>query len=157
MRLTVLCVTALISVSTARADEPPATHRLLEQWSAAWTEGDVAKMMTFYDSSKDTTAIESLGTIRKGPDEIRAMYQEAFEELTFDRVTLTPVVQGGGESAAWGTYRYVADVRLKSNGSKYVLEVLGTFVMRKADDTWRISLEHFSTLPDVPRARAAQD
>jgi uncharacterized protein (TIGR02246 family) len=127
----------------------------LQAWTQAWTTSDVEKMMAFYDTAKDTTAIESLGHVRRGPAEIRKMYRGAFEELIFDDVAITAITQGQNDSVAWATYRYKAQLRLKSDKSKYVLEVLGTFVMKQDNGSWKITLEHFSTIPDVPRVRPA--
>ena len=140
----------ILATNQTNADDSPSPARFLQTWAAAWQTSDVDKMMAFYESAKETTAIESLGHIRKGPTQIRKMYQGAFDELIFDRVTLTPITQGQHDSVAWATCRYKADIRLKSDNTKYVLEVRGTFVMKKERDAWKITLEHFATIPDIP-------
>jgi ketosteroid isomerase-like protein len=137
------------------ADDPPSPAKFLQSWADAWGASDVGKMMAFYDSAKETTAIESLGHVRKGPDEIRKMYQDAFDEVVFDRLKLTLIAEGQHGSVAWATCRYRAETRLKSDNSRYVLEVRGSFVMKKDKDAWKIALEHFSTIPGVPRVRRA--
>ena len=147
---------AFIASGAARADDPASAAAFLQRWADAWRSSDVDKMMAFYDSAKETTAIESLGQVRKGPDKIREMYREAFDEVVFDRVKLTPVVEAQHGPVAWAACRYKAETRLKSDDSKYVLEVRGSFVMRKHKDGWKITLEHFSTVPDVPRVRRAE-
>ncbi len=152
---TVVALLAFLS-GAARADDSASTAKFLQSWANAWRSSDVDKMMAFYDSGKETTAIESLGQIRQGPDQIRKMYQGAFDEVVFDRVTLTPIIEGEHGSVAWATCRYKAETRLKSDDSRYVLEVRGTFVMKKGKDGWKITLEHFSTVPDVPRVRRAE-
>jgi len=133
---------------------PP--RQFLDQWAAAWKTGDADKMMAFYDQAKQTTAVESLGRIRRGPGQIRKMYDVAFDELEFDRVTLTPVVQQHLGDAAWGTYRYRAEMRLKSDERPLVMEVLGTFVLTKRKSGWKIAMEHFSTISGVPRVSPAK-
>lgn len=145
-----------VASGSATAEHPPSAPKFLQIWAAAWQFGDVDKMMAFYDTAKETTAVESLGHVRKGPAEIRKMYQRAFDELLFDRVTLTPIAQGQHGPVAWATCRYKADMRLKSDNSRYILEVRGSFVMKREGETWKITLEHFSTIPDVPRVRAAE-
>jgi ketosteroid isomerase-like protein len=140
-----------------RADDTLPLAKFLQSWAAAWQSSDVDKMMDFYESSKDTIAIESLGHVRKGPTEIRKMYQGAFDELTFDRVSLTPVAQGQHESVAWATCRYKAEIRLRSDNTRFVMEVMGTFIARREGSTWKITAEHFSTLPDTPRVRRAAE
>jgi ketosteroid isomerase-like protein len=150
-----LPILVLGSVNAARADDSPANF--MRTWAEAWQTSDVDKVMTFYDAAEETTAIESLGHIRRGPAEIRKMYRGAFDELIFDRVRLTPITEGQHGSVAWGTYHYKADIRLKSDNTRYVLEVRGSFVMKKQDGSWKISLEHFSTIPDVPRVRPATE
>ena len=120
----------LLACSVTSADDSPA--KFLENWAATWQACDVDKMLAFYDTSKETTAIESLGHVRTGTSEIGKMYQGAFEELTFDRVTLTPITHGRHGSVAWATYRYRAEIRLREDNSKYILEVRGTFVVRIA-------------------------
>ena len=147
----ILC--AASHLSAAEDVEPPLDS--LRSWAEAWSSGDVDKLMELYDSAEETTAIESLGHIRKGPDEIRTMYEGAFEELAFERVRLTPIAQGRHDSVAWVTCRYRADIRLKSDNSEHVLEVLGTFVLKREGDGWKITLEHFSAIPGIPRVRPA--
>jgi ketosteroid isomerase-like protein len=144
------------SANAAGADDSSAAS-FLQSWANAWRTSDIDKMMAFYDSAKETTAIESLGHVRKGPSEIRKMYQSAFDEVVFDRVTLTPVVEAQHGSTAWATCRYKAQTRLKSDDSKHVLEVRGSFVMKKDKNGWKITLEHFSTIPDVPRVRRLEE
>jgi len=148
-----LAILALGPANWAGADDSLA--KSMEAWAEAFQTSDVDKIMTLYDTAKETTAIESLGHIRRGPAEIRKMYRGAFDELIFDRVTLTPITQGQHGTVAWGSYHYRADMRLKSDNSKYVLEVRGSFVMKKKNGSWKITLEHFSTIPDVPRIRPA--
>lgn len=137
------------------ANESP--EDLLRTWAATWLASDVDKMLSFYSKGKEVTAIESLGHIRRGSIEIGEMYRGAFDELTFDRVTLTPLAQGQRGDVAWATCRYRADIRIKEDNSKYVLEVRGSFVMRKDKNSWKIVLEHFSTIPDTPRVRPADN
>lgn len=150
------CVAALVLATGAHAEDSRSPRAFLQAWADAWHDSDVDRMMAFYDTSEETTAIESLGHVRKGPAEIRKMYRGAFDELIFDRVTLTSVTQGRNGDTAWATCRYKADIRLEGADEKFVLEVLGSFVMRKANDSWKITLEHFSTIPDVPRVRPAE-
>ena len=154
-RMAVAAILILGASDMAVADDSPASF--LESWAAAWRSSDVDKMMSFYDTAKETTAIESLGHIRKGPAEIRKMYQGAFDEVVFERVTLTPLVHGQQSTVAWASCRYRAETRLNADNSKYVLEVRGTFVMKRVAGSWKITLEHFSTIPDVPRVRPAND
>jgi uncharacterized protein (TIGR02246 family) len=154
--LAIAAALMLVGASGACADDSTSPTKLLRNWAAAWRAGDVDKMMTFYDSAKETIAVESLGQIRQGPSEIRKMYEDAFDEVVFDRVTVTPITQGRHGSVAWATCRYKAETRLKSDDSKYVLEVRGSFVLKEEKDTWKITLEHFSTIPDIPRVRPAK-
>lgn len=150
---TLFAIVLLGTPNATNADDSPATF--LQTWAETWKTSDVDKMMAFYDTAKETMAIESLGHIRRGPAEIRKMYRGAFDELIFDDVTVTPITRGQHDSVAWATCRYVAQMRVKSDNSKYVLEVRGSFVMKKDNGSWKITLEHFSTIPDVPRVRQA--
>jgi ketosteroid isomerase-like protein len=155
-RLTMLFVIVLAGLTnSASAQDSP--EAFLTTWAEAWQTSDVDKMMTFYDTAKETTAIESLGRIRRGPDEIREMYDGAFEEVIFDQVTITPIAGGQLDAVAWMTCRYKAESRLRADGSKFILEVLGSFVMKNDNGSWKITLEHFSTIPDVPRVRPVDD
>ena len=151
--LTLVAAFALVAGDETTADDSPA--KFLETWAATWQTSDVDKMLAFYDTADQTLAIESLGHVRKGPAEIRKMYQGAFDELIFDRVTLKPISQGEQASVAWATCTYRAEIRLKEDGSKYILEARGSFVVRRDRNSWKITLEHFSTIPDVPRVRPA--
>lgn len=154
-----LVVSAALAGRSLHGDgtDPQPSQDFLQDWAKAWEASDVDEMMAFYDSTETTTAVESLGRVRTGPAEIRKMYEEAFAELVVQRVTLAPIAQGEEGSAAWATCRFTAEIRLKSDNSKHVLEALGSFVLKRQDKAWRIVLEHFSTIPDVPRVRPAED
>ena len=117
---------------------------------------NVDKMLAFYDDSKKTIVVESRGNIRNGVAEVRKMYEEAFNEVTFERVSLTPTVLQRKGPVAWATCRYKANTRLKSDNSRYILELRASFVMKREEDTWQITLEHFSTIAGVPRLRRAE-
>ena len=155
-RLALVAAFALAASHATAADDSQSSKNFLQKWAKSWQTSDADKMMSFYDSAKETVAVESLGHIRKGPAEIRKMYQGAFDELIFDRVSLTPITQGQHGSVAWATCRYKAEIRLKSDNTKYVLEVRGSFLMKQEKETWKITLEHFSTIPDIPRVRPAE-
>ena len=150
-----LAATLLLAARAPAADDSPSPQHFLQQWATAWQASDVDRMMAFYDTSEQTVAVESRGIVRRGPAQIREMYQGAFDELSFDRVILTPISQGQHGSTAWATCRYKADIRLRSDNSRHVLEVCGSIVMKREKDAWRITLEHFSTIADVPRVRPA--
>ena len=156
-QLALIAAFVLAASHATAADDSKSSKNFLQDWAKSWQTSDVDKTMTFYDSANETMAIESLGHIRRGPAEIRKMYQGAFDELIFDRVTLTPITQGQHGSVAWTTCRCKAEMRLKSDNTKYVLEVRGSFVMKKEKDAWKITLEYFSTIPDIPRVRPAEE
>ena len=152
-RIAIVAALVLAATHASAADYPKSPRTFLENWAKSWQSSDADKMIGFYDSSKETIAVESLGNIRKGPAEIRKMYQGAFDELIFDRVTLTSITHGQEQSVAWATCRYKAEMRLKTDNSQYLLEVRGSFVMKQENGNWKITLEHFSTIPGIPRVR----
>lgn len=135
------------------ADEPLSPKKFLQAWATAWETSDIDKMMSFYDPGKETTAIESLGYVRKGTNAIRKMYKGAFEGLAFKRTNLTFVAHGQRGMVAWATCIFKADLLGIPDHAKLLLEVRGTFVMKKTKKGWKITLEHFSTIPNVPRIR----
>ena len=150
--LMALCASQWL-VTGAAADEPLSPQKFLQAWAAAWKTSDLDKMMAFYDRGEGTTAIESLGYVRKGPKAIRKMYQGAFEGLAFKQTHLTLVAHGQQGSVAWATGIFKADLLGIPDQAKLLLEVRGTFVMKKTKKGWKITLEHFSTIPNVPRIR----
>ncbi len=151
----VIAVVLCLSGVDVSAAEQTVSERLLQKWAATWKTSNVDQMMQFYDEGNDTVAIESLGHVRQGSKEIRNMYEGAFDELRFDRVTLTFIAQGHQGTVAWATCRYRAEIRLKATQAKFVLQSRGTFILRKDGETWKIATEHFSTIPRVPRVQPA--
>ena len=143
----------LVAGQDANAGESQSAEHFLHQWARAWEESDIDRMMDFYDTSEKTLAVESRGILRRGPAEIREMYEDAFGELIFDRVRLVMITKGQHDSVAWATCRYIADARLKSDGSRHVFDVHGSFVMKRQGDSWKITLEHFSPIANIPRVR----
>ncbi|WP_166821425.1 YybH family protein [Thalassoroseus pseudoceratinae] len=152
-RCFVFTVLLVGSVADINAAEPTVAETFLRQWAAAWKTSNVDRMMQFYDDGPETLAIESLGHVRQGPEQIRKMFEGAFEELVFDRVSVTILTQKRQDSVAWATFRYRANVRLKETQMKFVLQSRGTFILRNDGKTWKIATEHFSTIPDVPRVQ----
>lgn len=151
-RIVLFAIALLATVTDANAQDSPA--EFLQTWAAACQESDTDKMTSFYDAAPETTVIESFGVIRRGPDGIREMYVRAFDEVHFDDIELTPIAESQMDSTAWVTCRYKAQTRLRTNDSRYVLEVYASFVMKKNEDgAWKITLEHFSPIADVPRVR----
>ena len=146
----VLVAGAVVDINAA---EPTIAETFLLKWAAAWKTSNVDHMMQFYDEGPETLAIESLGHVRQGPEHIRKMFEGAFEELVFDRVSVTILSQKHQDSVVWATCRYRANVRLKETQMKFVLQSRGTFILRNDGKTWKIATEHFSTIPDVPRVQ----
>lgn len=147
------CAFAVSSGVALSNDAPDLSKSLLQDWAKAWESGEVGKMMGFYIDSPDLVAIESLGNVRRGTAGVRAMYRDAFDELRFEKVTLTPETSARQGDLAWAVVRFRAEVRLKTDGGRYVLESRGSFVMKQDEQGWKIVMEHFSTVPDTPRVQ----
>lgn len=98
-------------------------------------------------------AWESRGTARKGIAEIRKMYEEAFDEVVFERVDLTSLNVRQSGKIAWATCRYKAETVVRADHSRWTLEVRASFVIKQDNDSWKIVLEHFSPIEGVPRVQ----
>ena len=143
---------ACLSLSAA-ADEAQSAKEFLLQWAEAVTAGDLDLVVAMYEDSEDVVAIESKGTVLKGIEQIRAMYEGAFKEVVFEKVTLDPLKVRASGGVAWAFCRLKASSRVNEDGTRWMLEIRGSFVLKRCEDSWEIALEHFATIAGVPRAR----
>ena len=149
-----ICMSALGSATRGeKSHETPEAS--LESWAAAWTTGNVEQMMPFYEDSKNLVAIASSGKRYDGVLGIRNMYESAFKQAAWEKVTLEDVeIRREGE-IAWAICRFQAD--LTANGGKLRFRSQGSFVLRQTAKTWKIAMEHFSPIAGVPRIEPRQD
>jgi ketosteroid isomerase-like protein len=54
---------------------------------------------------------------------------------------------------AWATCRLKAETVVHADKSPWTLEVRCSFVLKREKDDWKIALEHFSPIEDVPRVQ----
>jgi len=123
----------------------------LRQWAKTILSSDVEAMTAFYERSESVTAIESTGDQRHGIDSIHKMWEVAFEEVVFESVTLDDVSVRTDGDIAWATCRFDAGTRVHDDDTRWRLRIQGSFVLRKTNGGWKIALEHFSPMRDVPR------
>lgn len=147
-----LCVLACPSFCAA-ADDAQSAKEFLLRWAEALTVGDLDLVVAMYEDSDDVVAIESKGTVRKGIDEIRAMFEGAFKEVMFEEITMDPLKVRASGDVAWAYCRLKASTRVKKDGARWLLEIRGSFVLKRCEDSWEIAHEHFATIAGVPRAR----
>lgn len=147
------CVLSLSLASPARGVDESRTspEEFLKQWAQAWSANEIQRMMSFYEDSEDLVVIASSGAAYKGTDGLRKMYKAAFEEANWNRVMLENLQVREERKIAWATGRFQAN--LQSQGREFRFTSQGTFVLRRGDGGWKIVLEHFSPIADVPRVQ----
>jgi ketosteroid isomerase-like protein len=149
-----LCLLLGLTGAADKTDKAaPTPKEFLESWAEAWKSGKVDQLLSFYEESKDLIAVASSGHSFKGMAEVRKMYEAAFSEATWERVTLEGLEIRQGGDTAWGTCRFKADFAPKADKAKLLFTSQGSFVLRKQGGSWKIALEHFSPIADVPRVQ----
>ena len=137
------------------ADAPrPDVRRVLPAWAETWRTADIDKMMAFYEDSRALVAVESRGVIHKGSAAVKMMYQNAFAELTWEKVGLEEIEVGQEGNVAWATFRWKAEATAKKPPMPLAFDVRGSMVFKWDGRAWRIVQEHFSPIADVPRVKA---
>lgn len=129
---------------------------MLNGWATAWRTGDLDKMLTFYEQSKDVVAIASSGRRYDGTAGVRKMYQQAFGEADWSEVQLRDVKVLQDGDMAWTTCRFQAVMRVKLKNTTLVFTSQGSILSRRSEGRWKIVLEHFSPIADVPRLQFKQ-
>ena len=81
------------------------------------------------------------------------MYEAAFNEATWERVALEDLEIQEDGNVAWGVCRFVADFTPRGATEQFVFTSQGTFVLLKVGADWKIAMEHFSPIVDVPRVQ----
>jgi uncharacterized protein (TIGR02246 family) len=146
------------SLLAIAADKPsPTPKQFLESWAEAWKSNNVDKLLSFYENSKDVVTVSSSGHLHKGTAEVRKMYEAAFGEATWERVTLEGLEIRHDGNVAWGTCRFKADFAPKAGKEKLIFASQGSFVLHKQGESWKIVLEHYSPIADVPRVKPRND
>ena len=135
------------------AEESVRPEDALRQWAGTFQSSDIVKMVAFYEDSQQVVAIESTGKMHRGAAAIRKMYAEAFEEVEFERVSLEILSARQNENIAWATCRLKADTVVRTDKSRWSLQIQGSFVLKRDKGIWKIALEHFSPIPGVPRVQ----
>ena len=143
-------VTWGISVADGRDGLNPT--ETLRQWAATLATSDVSQMVAFYEDGQEVTAWESTGNTRQGTAQIREMYEEAFEEVVFEKVQLGSLEVRQWNDIASAKCRFVAETVRRTDNSKWVLEIRSSFVLKRDGEAWKIAFEHFSPIAGVPRA-----
>jgi len=169
MRVTeiVIRLTCLISVLSfyppnpcwAQADdEDRGEFELAQQlvdWKTAFVKGDANKIAAMYAADDDTLVILSNGKRISGINNIRQMYRAAFAEATFESIDVEELQIKRAGKMGCVTGRFKFNTVLKSDGSRWVLEIQSTMVFAKELHGWKIQLEHSSTIHGIPRLVAS--
>jgi hypothetical protein len=58
---------------------------------------------------------------------------------------------------AWGDCQFTAMFTPQGSKEKMAFISQGTFTLRKRDGEWRITLEHFSPIANVPRVQRSKN
>lgn len=150
---------AVLLPTSARADDAStnAVRRQLDDWAAAYVDGDAAKMIGFYEDSPKVHLVLSSGTEFNGAKAIKSMYVEAVEEVRFVESKLEDLVVRQQGDVAWARARHRARFVTNADGSRYKLAVRTTFVLVRTDDGWRIASEHSSVLAETPRLQPDEE
>ncbi len=154
-RVTAFAVVLWLAAMPVHAEEkgPCCIDELMAEWAAALDAGDVEKAVSFYDGTGEALAVESSGTLRQGMEGIKAMYEEAFAEVDFSDVRVNPMKVHLAEGMGYAYLELRTGGTLKADNTPIELHVQGTWTLRKVDGGWKILVEHFSPLKDVPRVK----
>jgi uncharacterized protein (TIGR02246 family) len=151
-RLISVVLLAGVSAGEATAASDDAA-KFLHDYAASLTAHDADKTAAFYEDSDDVVAIQSTGRVCKGMAQVRAEYVAAFEEVVFTSVTLNDLVVRQTGDVAWATCTLKAETVRNADPSKWSLEILTSFVIRRCGDTWKIVLEQSTPKAGVPRVQ----
>jgi ketosteroid isomerase-like protein len=110
-------------------------------------------MTAFYEDSEHVVAWESIGKVRQGIAAIRSLYEDAYAEVRVESAALSSLDVRQSGDVAWATCRFKAETILRADGSRWTLDIRGSFVLKQEQDEWKIVLEHFSPIEGVPRVQ----
>jgi uncharacterized protein (TIGR02246 family) len=142
--LTALLLAAVVAACATPGDTPPQApigihsqiERVLLESTEAWNRGDLEGFLRAYHP---TVTFASGAQMRRGLDEVREMYREAYfaggapPRLTFDRM----------ESRTLGDGQVLTTGRWRLAGTP-AREGLFTLVMSRTGEGWRIVHDHSS-------------
>ncbi len=147
-----ICLTLAAGADAAEKSAAEEARKAVLAWAAAGTTGDVDKVMAHYDPSDETVVIISAGVQVRGSAEIKKVYKEGFEEVSFDKVTLSDLKVYVRGEAAFATCRYVAELTGKSGDKERArLTIRTSLALAKIGGKWLITLEHSSPIRGVER------
>lgn len=125
----------------------------IENWCEALESADLSSIVECYEVSDSAKIVMSNGSVFTGINEIETSFELATQEVTFDKVELKDATYNQHGDVAWITGRLFANMTLKADDSKLILEIYSSFVLKRKGDEWKIALDHSTPIKDVPRVR----
>lgn len=153
------CVLALSTAALAgEKDEANCLAEMVDGWAEALKAGDLNGTLSYYVSTPDVMAVDSSGRVHKGPEGLKAMYEEAFKEVNFldVKVEMQSTHLDGKHGVCHLTFRSTMETKseaAKGEAAKVELYVQATWVLQKSKAGWKIAHEHFSPIHGVERVR----
>lgn len=146
----------LLSMSSARADDPGPCEQTANAWIQALEAGDFEAVENLYAAEDTFIALESFGNRRQGPAGLSAMWDEAKAEASFLSVELKPLALTERDAFAVCVGELEATTELHADHSRWLLRIQGTWVLEKQEKGWRIIHEHFSPIAGVERVQSIE-
>ena len=156
--VTVCFLVFSVAALAGEKDEVNCLAEMVDGWGEALKAGDLNETLSYYVSTPDVMAVDSSGRVHKGPEGLRAMYEEAFKEVKFldVKVEMQSTHLDGKDGVCHLTFRSTMETKSeagKGEAAKVELYVQATWVLKKSKAGWKIAHEHFSPIHGVERVR----
>lgn len=156
--VTVCLLTFATGAMAGEREDVKCLADLTSEWAEALKAADLNRVLSLYVSTPDVLSIDSSGRVHKGPEGLKAMYEEAFKEVKFldVKVEMKSTHLAGIHGVCHLTFRSTMETKSeggKGEAAKVELYVQASWVLKKNKAGWKIAHEHFSPIYGIERVR----
>jgi len=152
--LIIVCLAASSHSEEATADS---AENFVKDWVATFNKNDPAKILAFYDGSKEIEVISSSGMRYRGYKAVQKAYRDAEKEVRFYDSSAKEIGTRILGDTAFVTFEHLFKSHVLADESRWQVHIRTTSVLHRAENKWKIVLEHSSSIRGVKRMTRIED
>ena len=150
--LVVIAIACFSTVTHAQEEKKNTPENFIKQWVDAFNKNDPAKLLAFYDQSKNTELIASIGANLQGYKAIEKMYRGDLKAVSFSDSKAKKIRVRKLDDIVIVTFEHRFKYRVLADDSFWQIHIRTTSVLRLKEKKWKIVHEHSSSIKGVQRA-----
>ncbi len=136
-------------------DESPAA--VIKAWATTFNKNSPVQQAAYYDRSEKTEVLVSSGLRHRGFKAVLKAYQTDQEQLKYYDSTAEKISTRILGETALVTFEHRFKIHFLSDDSRWQIHIRTTSVLHRVEDTWKIVLEHSSSIHGIERMTRIKD